>query len=385
MVRSSKFTAVILTPRSVDRPWLMWEAGAVSGVALADDRPSSVIPLIYRLSADQIPGPLRSHLGAHGEDAESIGRLLEQFRQSTPMPTDVFNDLVPASVKRYLDDVAKALADTPPPLTTSAINDWHDRITYFERTNRRSEIAHLHRAMVTVFAPGDNGSDTPLDVRLHRTLGDIYLFSKRPKEAAQQYELALRLSPRDTFLLHKKALALLDQGNEAGARELLDRILELDPDAATSSTEIGGLKGRLLRQTYDRTHAVSDLRMARDAFAAALERNPDSHYMADNVGQLSLLLGDVDVAHDAFRKALAALEATGDRGYWALATRASCYLALGERSKGLESLREVISLDPEPGVLESIRRGLRYLNQGLKGTPQELEIWFGALEGQETV
>jgi tetratricopeptide (TPR) repeat protein len=113
-----------------------------------------------------------------------------------------------------------------------------------------------------------------------------------------------------------------------GAHEMLARILEVHPRAAAWSTEIAGFKGRLLWQAYQRSGAASDLRAARDTYAEALEVNPDSHYMADNVGQLSLLLDEIDVARQAFTKGLEALNRTGDRGYWALATRASCHLGL---------------------------------------------------------
>jgi hypothetical protein len=102
--------------------------------------------------------------------------------------------------------------------------------------------------------------------------------------------------------------------------------------------------------------------------------------MADNVGQLSLLLGETDSARDAFRKGLTALEKTGDRGYWAMATRASCHLGLGERAEGLQALRQVLSLGPEPAALHSIRRGLVRLHTGLKGKDEELKEWIKALE-----
>jgi hypothetical protein len=100
-----------------------------------------------------------------------------------------------------------------------------DRITYFEQTDRRSEVRQLHRALLSVFAPGDNSAATPLDVRLHRRLGDIYLFSKQSREAVNQYELALKLSPRDIFLLHKLTLARLEAGDEPGAEQTLERLV----------------------------------------------------------------------------------------------------------------------------------------------------------------
>ena len=184
-----------------------------------------------------------------------------------------------------------------------------------------------------------------------------------------------------SVLMHKKGLALLETGNEDGAREMLKRLAEIDPDALTSSTEIAGLKGRLHWQASERTNSVLELEAARDAYAAAWARNPDSHYMADNVGQLSLLLGDAETAHKAFRKGLEALQKTGDSGYWALATRASCYLGLRQQAEGLEALARVKTADPQPSILESIRRGLIRLHKGVKGTPQDLDLWLSTLAG----
>ena len=383
-VRSSMFTAVLLTPNSLNKPWLMWEAGAVSGVSLAMGKPSAVIPIVYRLSMEQVPSPLRSRQAALGEDGNSIIRVLETLKQSlSHLPERNFRKFVDDSVPPYLKEVSRVLADTPPPLTESAIHEWLDRISYFERSDRRSEIHQLHRAMVNVFAPGDNAFKTPLDVRLHRRLGDIYLFAKRPVEASEQYELALRLYPRDIFLMHKLGLALLEAGEEASAEKILNSLLEIDADAIKWSTEVAGLKGRLFWHRYQRTEAESDLLAARDAYAEGLKHNEDSHYMADNVGQLSLLLGEEDRAREAFRRGLAALTKTDDRGYWAMATRASCHLGLGERTEGLAALRQVATLCPEPAVFDSIRRGLARLHKGLRGTDEERETWRKTLDGTE--
>ena len=378
-VNESRFTAILLTPRSVDKPWLMWEAGAVSGVSLATQGPSTIIPLVFRLSMEEVPSPLRSRQAVRGDDRESIKRVLETLNQSVALPEKTFKQFVDLFVPTYLQTVAQALADTPPPLTESSIDDWLDRITYFERTDRRSEIRQLHKALLNVFANGSE--DMPLDVRLHRRLGDIYLFSKHSKEAAHQYDLALRLSPRDIFLWHKKGLALLEAGDEMGAEAMLGKLLAIDPSAIRMSTEVAGLQGRLLWQKYRRTLDRADLRAARDAYGAGLEHNPNSHYMADNVGQLSLLLGESDSAREAFTKGLAALERTGDAGYWAVATRASCLFGLQERDRGRQTLQAIPTLRPEPAALDSIVRGLRRLHEGLGSSADELEELIALLNG----
>jgi hypothetical protein len=67
-VRGSKFTAVLLTPNSVDKPWLMWEAGTVSGVSLATREASTIIP---RLSPVDGTGAQSTTIAASGSRRRS--------------------------------------------------------------------------------------------------------------------------------------------------------------------------------------------------------------------------------------------------------------------------------------------------------------------------
>lgn len=132
-VRGSRFTAVLLTPNSVDKPWLMWEAGAVSGVSLATDRLSTVIPVVYRLSMEQIPSPLRSQQAARGEDVDSIKSVLQTLNRTFMLPETPFRRAMDVYIPEYLENVAKALAETPPPLTESAVQDcWTALLTSSE-------------------------------------------------------------------------------------------------------------------------------------------------------------------------------------------------------------------------------------------------------------
>lgn len=61
-VSGSPVTIVLVTPKFVAHPaWLLWEAGAVYGAALADeDRDTRVRPLLYRVDPGTLPNPLRS-------------------------------------------------------------------------------------------------------------------------------------------------------------------------------------------------------------------------------------------------------------------------------------------------------------------------------------
>lgn len=55
---------VLITPNSVQAPWLMWESGAVYGAALAGNHGSDIVqnkvwPIIIGLKQEEIPAPIR--------------------------------------------------------------------------------------------------------------------------------------------------------------------------------------------------------------------------------------------------------------------------------------------------------------------------------------
>src|SRR6266540_7004141 len=58
-VRSADVAVILLTAASVQKPWVLWEAGAVYGAALApgDTKSRKVRPLIFKLAGSQVPAP----------------------------------------------------------------------------------------------------------------------------------------------------------------------------------------------------------------------------------------------------------------------------------------------------------------------------------------
>ena len=243
-------------------------------------------------------------------------------------------------------------------------------------------MAHVHRALLlAVGREPDEAGQVPLDVRLHRRLGELYLDSGRGAEAAVQFNLALRLFPRDVFLLHKLTLAQLPDGNRGQALSTLESIETIDATAARENPEIAGLKGRLYREEWQRSTDRDHLRTARDAYQAALEHSPDSYYMAANVGELSLALGEHDAATKAYEQATAAIRRTGERTWWSLATLASAAIVRGDDSEALALLGDAGALSPPPRDVESIRQGLTRLQQHLRLSADVSAAWLGALAG----
>ena len=243
-VRDSAVCIVLLTPESIGKPWLMWEAGAVSGVALANENSTPVVPLLFRISTDQVPGPLRSKQSEYGTNAEGVQRVLQLVHRKVEQPPAHFlnlaiNDALPV----YLQAVEETLRTRPMALSEGVVQEWCDRLNRLREEKRFAEVRPVHQAMSRVFAPPEQKEPAPLDVRLHRRLGDMYLAAKDGASAAAQFELALRLVPNDLYIQHRRALAELEAGNTGVAMDLMQQAEKADPSVTNWNPEFAGLKG----------------------------------------------------------------------------------------------------------------------------------------------
>lgn len=92
------------------------------------------------------------------------------------------------------------------------------------------------------------------------TLGRSYLAQSDTAKAQAQIDLAAKESPEDSRVLYGQALLLLAQRNEAGATELLERILKKDPAAVEPLL----LKGDILAASGKFDEAIVQVAKARD-------------------------------------------------------------------------------------------------------------------------
>lgn len=118
VVATADKTYVLLTPNSILRPWVLWEAGAAAGVALGAERPPEVVPMTFGIEAENVPGPLQSAQVVRGDSDRTGGivRLLQVLNKELDSPLtakalkSTIGDLVPA----YLERVRKALEGAAP-------------------------------------------------------------------------------------------------------------------------------------------------------------------------------------------------------------------------------------------------------------------------------
>ena len=105
-------------------------------------------------------------------------------------------------------------------------------------------------------------------------------------------------------------------------------------------------------------------------------------YMADNVGQLSLTLGDIDAAKKAYQRARAALKGVTaeTENVWSMASRVNAALVLMEDdSEALDHLACVRKFEPTDSQKASICRGLQLVAKALKRSDTDYGRWMAAL------
>ncbi len=369
-VQECDFALILVTPASVQKPWILWEAGAVHGAAVAsgDVGLRKVRPLVYQLDAGQLPSPIRDskaqyRRGDRTDDVDALfTEILDQYRAEleTERVKTAFKKL-DQTIKTYLDQVSASLLKAPMLPSSTVIEEWRLRLDELLEQNRQSEAEHLHDWMDVAFGRSRDDRPQPLDLRIHSRLADLYLKAKKYQRAIQQLELARQLAPRDIFVLRTLGRAYLQSDDRDGAKAVIDRIEELDKSAFLHNTECAALAGRWYREG-------GNLQKAAEVYGAALDANSDSYYLANLLGEVRLEAHNVSSAREAFRRALDIIQRLRETNIWTLATAANAMFVLGEDEQAATHLRRIHESEPDPGSLGSVEEGLKklavYLDDG---------------------
>jgi tetratricopeptide (TPR) repeat protein len=377
-VRESRVALVLFTPASIAKPWLYWEAGAVYGSALAE-APADlrrVRPLLYGLRRNDVPTTFPTTQAARGDRREDMDELLtglfDDFEGAVPRQVLLeAGRKLPHVLDTYLETVQIALRHAPLAPTEENVQEWCARLDRLREEDRVSEVHHVHDWMNVAFGSEDQ-QPMPIDLRLHRRLGELYLDVREYRQAAGQFDLARRLVPRDIFVLRALGQAYLGGDEADAAGTVIDDIEELDPDAFVHNVECAALKGRWLLQR-------GRGREAENVYARACERNPDSYYLADLLGQVRLEVGDQDGAREAYAQALEIIERLPEQNLWVEATAATAAVVTGDQAKTLDHLQRAQALQPTQENLDAIERGLRRCQRALGLGENVFAEWQKAL------
>ncbi len=364
-VRDCRVTLVLLTPASIAKPWLLWETGAVYGAALAegDGQTTRIRPLLYRVPTGEIPGPLQAAnmqilRGDRAADAQQFfAELLEDFTMLKPQQLVQAGQRLAGIVQEYLQAVERALDLAPLTPSEAAIQEWCARFTDLAQQGRASEVGYLQDWLDIAFGREEDDKKRPLDLRIHRLLGQLHLDARQYYKAVEQFTLARQLAPRDIFVLRNLAEAEFKAGNTAAVQGIVQDIERLDSKAFVHNSECAALKGKFLRETGDASGATK-------VYERALEANPNSYYLADLLGQIRLE-HDVPGAQAVYERALAILSSLGELNVWTRATAATAALVTGRTDQLKVHLTAIRQLNPTPREMATIIGGLRDVNAKL--------------------
>jgi tetratricopeptide (TPR) repeat protein len=381
-VVDARTALVVVTPHALAKPWLLWEAGACAGAALAQQAALRSAPAVapggngrltvsiaYGLSENECPDPLRGDQIIPGDSRERVNFLLQRILQSHELPGSVVfkaGARMDAVLQRYLAAVRTALLQAPSMVTEANVQDWLSRIDELVRADRVSELPHFERWMMLAFGRDGEGAGVPIDVRLHRRIGELYRDRKDYRRAVLQLGLARRAAPRDIYVLRPLAEVAMkrllgEHATDAHAevaraevQSLLAAIRDLDENAFVSSPDAAALYGKYLRRVE------GDARAAAGVYAAALAANPDSYYLADLLAQTQLELGDATEAKATYRQALDIIGRLAESNAWSRATAATACVALGDIEAARAHLRAIVDERPESeSDLDSIGAAIR--------------------------
>ena len=189
-----------------------------------------------------------------------------------------------------------------------------------EIANRRPDRAVA--VLVNAVQAGVNDAET-LDM-----LGRAYAMDGKAPQAAESFQRAADLAPQDPSILTRLATSKLEMGDTKGATSALERSLDMAPKqvdagqalvaAALAAGDVDKAQAALdrMRAQAGESEAVAvldglvklsrrDLDGARNVFADALKRYPDSITVAINLAKLQLIQGNPADAEATLRAVLA--------------------------------------------------------------------------------
>jgi tetratricopeptide (TPR) repeat protein len=384
-VKEADIALILLTPASVQKPWILWEAGAVTGVSMAttfdSKNPNRVLPVVYQLKTNEIPSPFHNIQIIRGDKKSDIKQLFETFLEDfgksfTKAQAFKAGQLLEGTINNYLKEVNHALLNAPILPTESAVQEWCLRLDELKDQNRPSETKYLHDWINATFGRDENEAPVPIDVRIHRRLGRLYMDAKNYEKAAEQYELAKRIVPRDLFIIRRVGQAYLKKKDFEITAKVIERIGELDKNAFVHNVECAALKGKWYREQ-------GDLTSAEKVFTKARANNPDSYYLTDLLGQVTLEKGDIEKAKGIYKDLLRILERLNELNLWAHSSGACASIVNENEDHATYHLQEIARFSPSKDKLETIEDSLKVIQEKLGLEDEKFNQWKRLMRGKK--
>lgn len=317
-IEDSKVVLAILTPRSAERPEILWECGIARGQGAKE-----VLPLLFGCRA---PGPLAGLQACGADDREQVAALCRRLLDAAGIDE-------PADWDGALDTYIEAIR-----LTMHSL-----------RAQRR--IAPAPAWAVEAGEFGAEAAQNPwVAFEVHSRLSRTYLALQEYELALPEVNRALALVPDDPVLLHRKGLVLLGLGRHDEAKKVLAQIGRIDPSARFDPA-IASFAGRVHRGLYEQNGDPSHLRSAILAYRRSYEKHPESFETGVNVAVLSMLNGEIRTATTVARNLVPLcreLQEQAPVSFRVDFALGELYLILGERERAAESFARGVGRAPRP-------------------------------------
>lgn len=368
---AADYVIAIISPRSIDRPWILWECGVASGT----NKERGLIPVVFSMPLTDFEGPLSSYQAYSGEDKDKIIEICERLLVEAKL----------APKKQYWEPILDAyigsvrLHRPPRNAGPSAVSIWMRRIETYINSGRISELPSMADSMYSSL-----GTDSVVDVQIHDLLSQVFLETQNYEFAFNEVMKALEILPDDLGLLHRKILILLEQSEHGRAKENLDFVYRDFPEAKFLP-EISGLEGRLHRELFETTGRIEELEAAISAYEVAYQKDSFSYYCGVNAVTLKLLAGRLEEAQDLAKDVLSVCQdlLTHDKiSFWLDFTVGELCLVLGNHENALKSYSAGLKRVPVPRdrQKESALKGVRRIFTSVELDTKYLSSFEGILK-----
>jgi tetratricopeptide (TPR) repeat protein len=356
---------VVLTPSSFRGRWVLWEAGAVTGVQYerlkgtavqsGDPLARRVRVIRFNLDASDL-GPFSSSQVPNGLDAAEMvsfgSELLEDFGDRLdPNARKKGWVNLKEEAEAFVAAAAAALRYSPIQRDEGVIQDWLARLDEAKAKKDDRWIAAAKRWINIAFLGAGNADahqkGQAVDFRIHTRLADAHARLGEWDGAVEQLTLAAKLSPNDLVILRQLGRAYRSMKSPTKLKEALDKMEELDPAIFEVDREGITLRCGFLTTSSDWLGVERALDQAHRDIVSA------DPYLANWRAIATMKVKGADASRPHFEQLRQLLQSRKD--FWDRATLVNALLALsGSSAQG--ELRELHLLDRPQNEIESATR-----------------------------
>lgn len=329
------YVLAILTPASVNRPWIMWECGVASGL----DKIRGIIPIVYGMGRGDLANPLMTYHTYQGEDAAQVREVCQRLAQEAELvpPSSIYDE----PLKVYF----AALHQRPRKvLRAEEIILWLNRFEKLVQSGRSDELYTMRQRMYASFGIPFQ----PIEPRLHEVLSQLLLDQRYFAEAIEEVDYALKFADGDVDLLYRKALANVELLNLKEGMDIIEAMI-VQNAALRVDPEIASLLGRIHREKWTVTRDPQELTLAFETYYGAYQAHKTAYFPGINAANLAFMRGDTTTGTRIAQEVLTLcqeLQQIPDASYWVDLTIGEAYLGLGEADLALAAYQQALKRTP---------------------------------------